>query len=100
MSSKKTVFWLTFYPRIGGKHIERALFFDYDFAMYYADELARARGSYDSLVIHRREPSGEIFAQQVTVSGCWRKLTSKKKQAAEHDLNIIRSCYSAEKVEL
>ena len=94
MSSKKTVFWLAFLTPTGAKHVERALFFDQQFAMHYADKLAKARGSYDNLVVYRREPSGEVFLNEATISSIWVKLNGRHRVVAERDLQLIKGSYS------
>jgi len=101
MIVKKPVYWLAFFPRFGGKHLERALFFEHQFAMFYADKIAQARGSYDELIVYRKDGDDSYWLNKVTQSSVWVKLSGELLAAAEHDLATIRGSYSStEKLEV
>jgi hypothetical protein len=93
MIIKKPVYWLAFFPRFGGKHLERALFFDHQFAMIYGDKLAEMRGSYEDLIVYRRDEDDSYWLNKVEKSSVWVQLSGELLYSARRDLETIRGSY-------
>jgi len=89
----KPVYWLVFFPRFGGKHLERALFFDHQFAMNYADKLAEMRGSYEDLIVYRKDGDDSYWLNKVEKNSVWVQLSGELLQSARRDLGTIRGSY-------